>query len=142
MMSLIALWHSYAPLVESLGGGGLLGWYGRVASVKAAERRDKLQAGDQALQLNAALAAREQKLTEELEKISRAHWSLLAQVEELYVEAIAARLIVHELDVAAGMDMRKFKPLPPYPFPAQSDGFAAGATAAGTAEPRAENTHV
>lgn len=142
MISLLALWHTYAPLVDAVGGGGILGWYGRVASVRARERRDALDAGAQALQLNAAVTERANAVAEELSTTQRAYWLILAQIQDVYAEAIAVRLIVHDLDAAAGRPLRQFRPLPPYPFPAQSDGSVAGATTAPTAEPRAENTHV
>lgn len=142
MISLLALWHTYAPLVDALGGGGLLGWYGRIASVRARERRDALDAGAQALQLNAAVTERADAVAEQLSATQRDYWTLLSKIQDVYAEAIAARLVVHDMDAAAGRPLRQFRPLPSYPFPAQSDGSAAGATAASTAEPRAENTHV
>ncbi|WP_278368051.1 hypothetical protein [Acetobacter orientalis] len=141
-MMLAALWHAYGPLIETLSGGGVLGWYGRVATVRAQARRDVLAAGDQALRLNDTLVLREQRLAAQLKQSEMERWSLLSKTQDVYAEAIAARLIVHDLDAAAGRAMRVFRPLPPYPFPAQTDESVAGATAAVTAEPRADSTHV
>lgn len=141
MIPLLTLWHEWSAALE-WGSAAVGGWIANVARYKIRSQANKLSVGAQALQLNAILTERERELTEQLELMSCSHWSLLAQVEDLYVEAIAARLIVHELDVAAGRNMRDFKPLPPYPFPAPCKSRAAGATAAPTAEPRAENTHV
>lgn len=141
LSALVEVWHSVWPFVEGLG-GLLLGWYGRIASTRAGERHDQLQAGSQALQLNETLSAREQLLSKQLEGLQRAYWVLIDGVQDVYAEAIAVRLIVHDLDAAAGRPLRQFRPLPPYPFPAQGDDPAAGATAADTAEPRAGNTHV
>ncbi|MGV4878568.1 hypothetical protein [Acetobacter indonesiensis] len=140
MLNLIALWHTFGPAIEAAGGGAL-GWYGRVAHARALERRDRLDAGDQAIGLTKVLTARERALSERIETLQCHHWMLMDQVQDVYAEAIAVRLIVHDLDAIAGRPLRPFRPLPPYPFPAQSDGFAAGATAADTAEPRAETTH-
>lgn len=141
-MILASLWHTYGPLVETLSGGGLLGWYGRVATVRAQARRDALAAGEQALQLNQSLADRERILSAQVNRLSQDQWHLLAQTEAVYAEAIAARLIIHDLDVVAGRPLRVFRPLPAYPFPAQTDdAVTAGATAASTAEQRTEDTH-
>lgn len=137
---LAALWHQYGPLLETLSGGGVLGWYGRVAAVRAQARRDALAAGDQALRLNDTLVQREQRLAAHQEQSEAERWSLLSKTQDVYAEAIAARLIVHDLDAAAGRAMRVFRPLPPYPFPAGLTSTA-GATAAPTAEQRTEDTH-
>lgn len=116
-MLLSELWHTYGSFAGILGGGGVLGWYGRIASVKAQQRHDRLQAGAQALQLNAEMAKREAILVEQLDQLRKTHWRLLAQTEDVYAEAIAARLIVHDLDAEAGRAMREFQILPAYPFP-------------------------
>ncbi|MCP1270883.1 hypothetical protein [Acetobacter cerevisiae] len=119
----------------------LAGWYGRVARSAAVARRDRLDAGQQALDLAGVLAERDRAQADALEILRRREWVLAGAVQDVYAEAIAVRLIVHDLDAAAGRPLRQFRPLPPYPFPAQGDDPAAGATAADTAEPRAENTH-
>lgn len=136
---LTELWHAYGPLIETLS-GGVLGWYGRVATVRAQARRDALAAGDQALRLNDTLVLREQRLATQLAQSEAERWSLLAKTQEVYAEAIAARLIVHDLDAADGRAMRVFRPLPPYPFPAGLTSIAV-ATAAATTEPRADSAH-
>lgn len=140
-MTILSLWHMYAPVIE-WGLGGILGWYGRIASVSAARRRDKLDVGAQALLLNASIAERSDALASQLDRTQRSYWAVLAQIQDVYAEAIAARLIVHDLDAIAGRPLRLFRPLPPYPFPVQAEQPVSGATAAPTAEPRAENTHV
>ncbi|ATJ89442.1 hypothetical protein HK16_10545 [Acetobacter senegalensis] len=140
MINLIALWHTFGPAIETVGGGAL-GWYGRIARTRALTRRDRLDAGAQALRLTEMLTARERVLSDRLDTLQQHHWMLLDQVQDVYAEAIAVRLIVHDLDAIAGRPLRQFRPLPPYPFPAQDDQPAAGATAADTAEPRAVNTH-
>lgn len=137
-MSLLLLWHTYGDLL--LGPGGLAaGWYGRLAATRAQTRRDRLDAGSQALALAGVLAAREQAQATAVDALRRREWVLAGSVQDVYAEAIAARLIVHDLDATAGRPLRQFHPLPPYPFPAQGDDPAAGATAADTAEPRGDN---
>lgn len=140
MIGLLALWHSYSGVATGV--GGLVGgWYGRIARTRALERRDRLDAGAQALRLTEVLTARERVLSDRLDTLQQHHWMLMDQVQDVYAEAIAVRLIVHDLDAIAGRPLRQFRPLPPYPFPVQDDQPAAGATAADTAEPRATNTH-
>lgn len=140
MISLLALWHAYNGPIQAAG-GMLAGWYGRVARSAAVARRDRLDAGQQALDLAGVLAERDRAQADALEILRRREWVLAGAVQDVYAEAIAVRLIVHDLDAAAGRPLRQFRPLPPYPFPAQGDDPAAGATAADTAEPRADNTH-
>ncbi|MCE2577342.1 hypothetical protein [Gluconacetobacter entanii] len=38
-------------------------------------------------------------------------------IQEVYAQAIAARLLVHELDANEGRPPRQFEPLPSYPAP-------------------------
>lgn len=117
-MSLIALWHAYGGLFQGVGVWAT-GWYSRLAVTKAQVRRDRLDAGAQALALAAALTAREQALTAALDTLRRREWALAGSVQDVYAEAIAARLIVHDQDATAGRPLRQFRPLPPYPFPAE-----------------------
>lgn len=135
-----ALWHDAWPVIEAVG-GGVLGWYGKIAFLQARARRDRLDAGSQALDLAGVLAEHDRAQADALDILRRREWVLAGAVQDVYAEAIAVRLIVHDLDAAAGRPLRQFRPLPPYPFPAQGDDPAAGATAAETAEPRANNTH-
>lgn len=132
MISLLNLWHAYGDLL--IGPGGLVaGWYGRLAATRAQIRRDRLDAGTQALALASVLTAREKAQTDALDALRRREWVLAGSVQDVYAEAIAARLIVHDLDATAGRPLRQFRPLPPYPFPAQGDGPAEGDVAADTA---------
>lgn len=139
-MNLLLLWHAYGGLVQGVG-GLVAGWYGNVARSRAQTRRDRLDAGRQALDLAAAWSARDRAQAAALDMLRRREWALAGAVQDVYAEAIAVRLIVHDLDAVAGRPLRQFRPLPPYPFPAQGDDPAARPTAADTAEPRAENTH-
>ncbi|WP_202205826.1 hypothetical protein, partial [Acetobacter persici] len=89
--------------------------------------------------LAGVLAAREQAQAAALDALRRREWVLAGSVQDVYAEAIAARLIVHDLDATAGRPLRQFRTLPPYPFPAQGDDPSVGAAAADTAEPRGDN---
>jgi hypothetical protein len=42
-------------------------------------------------------------------------WARNDVIQEVYAQAIAARLVVHELDANNGRAPRQFEPLPPYP---------------------------
>ncbi|KAA8452477.1 hypothetical protein, partial [Acetobacter pomorum] len=118
MIGLVDLWHSYGGLVQ--GAGGLVaGWCGSLARFRAQARRDKLDAGQQALDLAEALAERDHAQAAALDTLRRREWTLAEAVQDVYAEAIAVRLIVHDLDAAAGRPLRQFRPLPPYPFPAE-----------------------
>ncbi|KXV72858.1 hypothetical protein NKW54_05490 [Acetobacter cerevisiae] len=137
-MNFLLLWHTYGDFL--LGPGGLAaGWYGRLAATRAQTRRDRLDAGSQALTLAGILAAREQDQAAAVEALRRREWVLAGSVQDVYAEAIAARLIIYDLDATAGRPVRQFRPLPPYPFPAQGNDPAAGATVADTAEPGGDN---
>lgn len=140
MINLLDLWHVHGGQMQAAA-GIVAGWYGRVATSAALRRRDRLDAGKQALDLAALLIKREQDQAVVLNALRYREWVLAGAVQDVYAEAIAGRLIVHDLDAAAGRPLRQFRPLPPYPFPAQGDDPAAGATAADTAEPRGDNTH-
>lgn len=139
MIAFWELWHAYGGLVQEAGACAA-GWYGRVATTRAAARRDRLEAGQQALALADFMSAREQAQAQNLEELRRREWMLANAVQDVYAEAIAVRLIVHDLDAAAGRSLRQFRPLPPYPFPAHGD-YPAVRAAADMAEPPDDNTH-
>lgn len=56
---IFTLWYDAWPVIETVC-GGVLGWYGKIAFLRARVRRDRLDAGQQALDLAAALTVREQ----------------------------------------------------------------------------------
>lgn len=117
MISLLEFWHSYGEFLTGIA-GTVGGWYGRLARTRALDRRDKLDAGQQALALAATLSAREQAQAAAMDALRRREWALANSVQDVYAEAIAARLIVHDLDATDGRPLRQFRPLPSYPFPA------------------------
>lgn len=119
MIGLLSLWHSYGGMLQGAGGVAA-GWYGRIAASAAVARRDRLDAGAQALALASALSAREQDQAAAMDALRRREWALAGSVQDVYAEAIAARLIVHDLDATTGRPLRQFRPLPPYPFPAEA----------------------
>lgn len=117
MINLLTFIHAYRDFFVGIAGG----WYGRITRTRAIERRDRLDAGAQAIQLTEVLTARERVLSDRIDTLHQHHWMLMDQVQDVYADAIAVRLIVHDLDAIAGRPLLPFRPLPPYPFPAQNN---------------------
>ena len=106
--------NAWSGLIE--GGMGLIGgWYGNVAKNRLAKRQEQLTAGQQAL----AWAAQTRELIadhiQRTEMLTRQLWARDDVIQEVYAQAIAARLVVHELDASEGRSPRQFEPLPSYP---------------------------
>ncbi|MBM9400396.1 hypothetical protein JUN65_02150 [Gluconacetobacter azotocaptans] len=155
MTSLLDLWTAYSGPIGALGaaGTGLMGWYGQMVRARMSSRRDHLEAGRQALDLVARAAERETKLDalvtsymDRADAAQRQRIEDMSHVQDVYAAAIAARLMVYELDAAAGRPPRDFPPLPPYPIPADQEAAPDGAPTAGAtdvdaAELRADSTH-
>lgn len=134
--------NAWSGLIETaLGLVG--GWYGNVAKTRLAQRQEQLTAGQQAL----ALVAQTRELLREhvarIEELTQQKWAQDDTMAAVYGHAIAARLLVYELDANAGRPPRHFEPLPPYPIPATMPDAAETAGVAGVdaPEPRAEDTH-
>ncbi|MBY4639264.1 hypothetical protein K6L44_04450 [Gluconacetobacter entanii] len=108
--------NAWSGLIETaLGLVG--GWYGNVAKNRLAQRQEQLSAGQQALAL---VAQTREMLAEHIQRIdvlTRQLWARDDVIQEVYAQAIAARLLVHELDANAGRPPRQFEPLPSYPAP-------------------------
>ncbi|MEE8659253.1 hypothetical protein [Sorlinia euscelidii] len=116
LSNLGALWQSYGSFVGDLV-AGVAGWYGKAAAARVSARRDRLEAGAQALRLNEDLMRRNKVVADENEQLRRRQWRLMDCVQDLYAEAIAARLVVFDRDATARKRPTRFQPLPPYPFP-------------------------
>ncbi|KAB8123110.1 hypothetical protein D3W54_01435 [Komagataeibacter medellinensis] len=106
--------NAWSGLIEpALGMIG--GWYGNVAKNRMAARQEQLSAGQQAL----ALVAQTRELMgthiQRIEVLTRQLWARDDVIQEVYAQAITARLLVHELDANEGRTPRQFEPLPPYP---------------------------
>ncbi|GAN98152.1 hypothetical protein Geu3261_0514_001 [Komagataeibacter europaeus NBRC 3261] len=112
--------------------GGVAGWTGNVARARLAAQRGRLDAGQQALELLARASERDARMdallasmTERVNELTRERWQYDGALQELYAQAIAARLLVYELDAKAGRPPRQFEPLPPYPIPPAAQPDAA-----------------
>jgi hypothetical protein len=151
-MDLGALWVDYAgPLCTAIGGVG--GWCANMGRVYLSAQRGRLDAGQQALAILDRASARDARmddllgaLTGRISDLMRQRWHSDDVLQDLYAQAISARLTVHELDARAGQPPRQFPPLPPYPYlptedAAHRDDPEAGAAAVDAAEPRADSTH-
>lgn len=106
--------NAWSGLIES-GLGVIGGWYGNVARNRIAKRQEQLTAGQQAL----ALVAQARELIadhiQRIDILTRQLWARDDVIQEVYAQAIAARLLVHELDANDGRSPRQFEPLPSYP---------------------------
>lgn len=106
--------NAWSGLIES-GLGVIGGWYGNVAKNRIAKRQEQLTAGQQAL----ALVAQTRELIadhiQRIDVLTRQLWARDDVIQEVYAQAIAARLVMHELDANDGRAPRQFEPLPPYP---------------------------
>ncbi|MFT9399809.1 hypothetical protein [Acetobacter sp.] len=140
-MNILALWNEWSGVIGSVG-GGVGGWIANTIRARLQAQANAIEASKNETSQQKLELQRDQAQAAELDMLRRREWALAGAVQDVYAEAIAVRLIVHDLDAEAGKPLRQFRPLPPYPFPAQADEPVAGATAAVTAEPRAENTHV
>lgn len=153
MIDLAAVWATYGGAIETVV-AGVGGWCANMGRVYVAGQRVHLDAGQQALAILDRATAREVRmdalladLTGRVNDLMRQRWHSDDVLQDLYAQAISARLAVQEMDARAGRAPREFPPLPPYPYPpadqrAAPDGApAAGATAADTAGLHADNMH-
>lgn len=119
LLSWLQTWSG--PISEVLAACG--GWYAKVARDHAQVRRDRLDAGTQALQLVASYQARETALIAERERSlayemdARARARIAADVlQEVHAEAISARVRCHDLEMRAGLPLTDFPLFPDFPF--------------------------
>lgn len=151
MIDLPALWAAYGGVAQTIV-AGVGGWYANAVRLRLGQDRTRLDAGNQALAILADAAGREARmnallsdLTRRVTDLMRQRWQSDDALQDLYAQAISARLTIQELDAQAGRPPRAFPPLPPYPYPpaagAPDNALAAGATAADTAEPGEVHTH-
>lgn len=116
------------------------GWWGYAAKarrlrVEADENARRMVVGmaNSAMERAATLQRLLDAYTADLDALRRNRWAILDVLSEVQAQAIAARLIVHQLDDRLGLPERQFTPLPSFP-----PEWRTGAQAADTAEPRAE----
>ena len=127
------LWASWGQPISAVIGGAA-GWSGQVMRARMQARRDRLDAGQQALQLVADMRGAEQQLrgtiatyAGEIDVLRQRRWRLDDLVAELHAHAIAARLLVHDLERQLGRNPTAFPPLPVCPVdqsPAAPPGAA------------------
>lgn len=115
MIDIALFWQKYGELITA-GGGAVGGWYGRFLVLKAQLVRAQILERSQLLRSTVLANSREKTLSDEIDRLRQRQWQGFDAVEAVYAEAIAVRLIVHDMDAAAGRPMRTFRPLPPYPF--------------------------
>lgn len=106
--------NAWSGLIES-GLGVIGGWYGNVARNRIAKKQEQLTAGQQALALVAQTRTLIADHIQRIDVLTRQLWARDNVIQEVYAQAIAARLVVHELDANAGRPPRQFEPLPSYP---------------------------
>ena len=91
--------NAWSGLIE--GGMGLIsGWYANVAKNRLAKRQEQLTAGQQALALVAQTRALIADHIQRIDVLTRQLWARDDVIQEVYAQAIAARLLVHELDAS------------------------------------------
>lgn len=119
-------------------GGLLSGWWAHSYRMRSIARQEVYDAGQMALEMVKRSAEREASLNDlvrlyesELIELRRVRWQTMDVLSAVQVHALAARLIVRELDARLGLPRRPFEPLPSFPTDAET-----GAEAADTAEPR------
>lgn len=115
-------WASWGQPISAVVGGAA-GWSGQVMRARMQARRDRLDAGQQALQLVADMRGVELQLrgtiasyAREIDQLRQRRWGLDELVGELHAQAIAARLMVHDLERQLGRDATPFAPLPVFPM--------------------------
>ncbi|MCE0745475.1 hypothetical protein LWC05_16510 [Acetobacter sicerae] len=108
--------------------GVLSGWWAHSYRMRSIARQEVYDAGQMALEMVRRSAAREASLTElvhsyesELIELRRARWQTMDVLSAVQVHALAARLIVRELDARLGLPRRQFEPLPSFPDEPESN---------------------
>ncbi len=122
MIDVATLWATYGSAIQTaVAGAG--GWYANMVRLRLSRDRARLDAGQQALSiLDWARQCEERRdallsdLTDRIAELMRQRWQSDDALQDLYAQAISARLTIHELDAQAGRPPRAFPPLPPYPY--------------------------
>lgn len=122
-MSLSVLITQYGNLIVTAG-AGIGGWCANMVRSYLLAQRQRLDAGQQALAVLDRATARDEtmdallvRMTTRVDELMQTRWRLDDVVQDLYAQAISARMIVHELDAAACRAPRDFERLPAYPLP-------------------------
>lgn len=132
-VDIAAVWSTYGGTIEAVV-AGVGGWCANMARMYVSAQRAHLDAGQQALAVLDRATAREGRTdallvacTDRIADLMRQRWQSDDALQDVYAQAISARLTIQELDAAAGRPPRIFSSLPPYPYPpndrkASSDG--------------------
>lgn len=115
LSNLGVLWQSYGSFVSDFI-AGVAGWYGKAAAARVSARRDRLEAGAQALRLNEDLMRRNKVVADENDQPRRRQAANGLRSRPL-CRGDAARLVVFDRDASARKRPTRFQSLPPYPFP-------------------------
>lgn len=126
-MNLSHFISEYGNLIMTAG-AGVGGWCANMMNGYLKAQRQKFDAGQQALAILDRASERDQQMDALLAAMTlRVHslmllrWRLDDVLQELYAQAIAARMVVHELDAQAQRSPRDFPPLPAYPLAANDE---------------------
>ncbi|GAB6968414.1 hypothetical protein JCM25156A_32430 [Komagataeibacter kakiaceti JCM 25156] len=106
--------NAWSGLIEGIL-GVVGGWCGNVAKNRISRRQEQLAAGQQALALVAQTRELIGEYIQRTDMLTHQLWVRDDVIQEVYAQAIAARLLVYELDANAGRPPRQFDPLPSYP---------------------------
>ncbi|NHO33345.1 hypothetical protein [Acetobacter fallax] len=135
----LPFWTQFHEPIE-FASGVLSGWWGYLLRSRKVARQKRYETGQLALRLVSASEEQIVRLNDlllsyadEIDGLRQGRWLLLDCLADIQAQALAARLIVHELDDRLGLPPRQFTPLPPYP-----PDLRTGAQAADTAQPRAD----
>ncbi|GBQ23539.1 hypothetical protein AA0472_1133 [Acetobacter estunensis NRIC 0472] len=116
-----AIWQALSGPAE-FAGTFLSGMFGNALRMRVQKRRERLEADQMALGLVASTTGLVERLNALLDEriaeqdaLHRSRAQLLSILSEVQAQALAARLMVRELDEAAGRQPRRFDPLPPFP---------------------------
>ncbi|MCH4024053.1 MAG: hypothetical protein LKH33_10275 [Acetobacter sp.] len=128
MINLGMIWSHFAePVGAILSAVG--GWYGKITWDRSQQRKDALSAGQQALQVIEQVRAHSAELlqlcnvyTAQIVQLRRERYAIDDILIEIHAQALAARLIVHDLDAQSGRERREFFPLPPFPVEISDGG--------------------
>ena len=134
MINLTTIWSQFAEPIwamRSVAGG----WYGKITWDRSQQRKDALSAGQQALQMIEQIRAHSAELlqvcnvyTAQIVQLRSERYAIDDVLIEIHAQALAARLIVHDLDAQSGRERREFFPLPAFPVEISAGGNSKQAT--------------
>ncbi|WP_336718554.1 hypothetical protein [Asaia bogorensis] len=122
MLNLAALWNSWSGPAGAIIGGALT-WAGTLIKARLQEQQNRLDAGQQALQLVAACQNQQAYLSAALERALANEFSARARevttadlVQDLHIDLIGARLRCHDVEMRFGLEPTAFPLIPAFPW--------------------------